>query len=89
MSSPRDSHSGGRPRSREASPLFLRVQSMAKRRGLKLNEVASAAGIRLATIYELHDPRVSTARAIATALGVSLERLTRVEPEQPRKRAAR
>jgi len=79
MPAPRDRHPGGRPRTREPSPLFLRVEEMAKRRGIGLDELADIAGLRRATIYELNDPKVSTARAIAEALGVTLDRLTREE----------
>jgi transcriptional regulator with XRE-family HTH domain len=84
MATVAERHVGGRPRTREPSALFLRVQAMAKRRGIPLDELAERAGIRRATIYELSDPRVSTARAIADALGVTLDRLTRDEPASKR-----
>ena len=70
-------HAGGRPRTREPSALFLQVQALAKRRGMHIDELANAAGITPQCIYQLKDPRVSTARAIADALGVTLDRLTR------------
>mgnify|MGYP003335998830 CR=1 FL=1 len=85
MASVTDRHLGGRPRVRQPSDLFLRVQAMAKRRGLHLDELASRAGVGVATLYQLKDPRVSTAKAIADALGVTLDRLL----AQPKRSARR
>lgn len=70
-------HPGGRPRTREPSELYVRVESLAKRRGLRLEDLAEAAGIGLSTLYRLHDPRVSTVKAIADTLGVTIDRLMR------------
>jgi transcriptional regulator with XRE-family HTH domain len=80
MPAPRDRHPGGRPRTRAPSPLFVRIESLARRRGLRLDQLAEIAGVGRATLYQLNDPKVSTARAIAAALGVTLDRLTRDEP---------
>jgi len=80
MPAPRDRHPGGRPRTKERSPLFFRVEALAKRKGLHIDELAAAAGITRQGIYQLNDPKVSTARAIAEALGVTLDRLTQEEP---------
>jgi transcriptional regulator with XRE-family HTH domain len=52
---------------------------MAKRKGLKIEQLAEMAGVGRATLYQLKDPKVSTARAIADALGITLDRLTREE----------
>jgi DNA-binding XRE family transcriptional regulator len=57
---------------------------MAKRRGMHIDDLAAAAGITPQCIYQLKDPRVSTARAIADALGVTLDRLTRDESASKR-----
>jgi transcriptional regulator with XRE-family HTH domain len=68
-------HAGGRPRVHQPSDLFVRVRDMAKRRGMHLDELADKAGIPIGTLYQLRDPRVSTAKAIANALGVTVDRL--------------
>jgi transcriptional regulator with XRE-family HTH domain len=72
-----DRHPGGRPRTREPSALFLRIEEMAKRRGMRLDDVADAAGVSVACIYKVNDPKVSTAKALADALGVTIDRLVR------------
>ena len=79
-------HPGGRPRTRERSPLFLRVDSLARRRGISISELAALAGISRVALYDINDPKVSTARAIADALGVTLDRLTREERPPPHRR---
>jgi transcriptional regulator with XRE-family HTH domain len=86
-------HPGGRPRTHEPSDLFLRVSSLAKRRNLHLDELAERAGVTVACIYKLKDPKVSTAKAIADALGVTLDRLLRTRqaaspPARPARRPA-
>ena len=63
-------HAGGRPRTREPSALFVRIEAMAKRRGLRLDEAASAAGVNLTTLYYMDNPKLSTLRQIASAIGV-------------------
>ena len=65
-------HAGGRPRTREHSPLFRLVEAMAERRGLTLDQVAEAAGLSVATVYKMRDPRVSTLKGLAVALRVPL-----------------
>jgi len=57
---------------------------MADRRGIHLDELAERAGLSRTVFYTLNDPKVSTARAIADALGVTLDRLTRDEPSEKR-----
>lgn len=71
---------GGRPRSRPVCPAGERIVRYAKSRGLNLNELAAEAGLNCVTVYAIvggqtPDPRVSTLRALADALGVSLDRL--------------
>jgi len=66
---------------------FLRVKAMAKRRGLHLDEVAERAGLSRTVFYTLKDPKVSTARAIADALGVTIDRLTRDDSADARRRS--
>ena len=73
-------HAGGRPRTREPSALFVRIEAMAKRRGMRLDELAARAGLSIATLYNIGDPKVSTAKAIADALGVTMDKL--VDPPQ-------
>lgn len=80
-------HPGGRPRVRPPSPLFLRVERLAARRGMHLDDLAHKAGIPVSTAYDLNDPRVSTVRAIATALGVTIDKLL-AEPKRPTRRTA-
>lgn len=87
MASVSDRHAGGRPRTREPSELYVRVESLAKRRGLRLDDLAAAAGIGRSTLYRLHDPRVSTVQAIAGALGITVDRLLS-PPKRPARRTA-
>jgi DNA-binding phage protein len=75
----RQRHAGGRPRTRAPSSLFLRIEKLARRRGMRLDEVASKAGLCIATLYNIGDPKVSTAKALADALGTTIDRLTRIE----------
>ncbi len=79
-------HPGGRPRIHPPSDLYLRVERLAKKRGLRIDELAAAAGVGRATFYRLHDPRVSTVAAIADALGISVDALI---GRKPAARAAR
>lgn len=87
MASVSDRHAGGRPRTREPSELYVRVESLAKQKGLRLDELAKRAGIAVATLYQLSDPKVSTAKAIATALGITVDRLLS-PPKRPTRRTA-
>lgn len=71
---------GGRPRNWEPTPVGKRIEALAARRGLRLQDVADQAGISVACIYGIvsgrtSDPRVSVAQAIAGALGVKLDKL--------------
>jgi transcriptional regulator with XRE-family HTH domain len=72
---------GGRPRTwEEPTEIGKRIMSLAARQDLRLQDVASKAGISVACIYDVvsgrtADPRLSVAQAIAGALGVKLEKL--------------
>jgi transcriptional regulator with XRE-family HTH domain len=60
---------------RQGSVLFKRIEVIARRRGLHLDELAAAAGVGTSTLYQLNNPRVSTAKAIADVLGITVDRL--------------
>lgn len=87
MATASERHPGGRPRIHEPSELYVRVEALAKRRGLHLDDLAAAAGIGRSTLYRLHDPRASTLKAIASALGVTIDRLLST-PKRPARRTA-
>lgn len=87
MATVSDRHAGGRPRTRERSELFVRIQRMAQQRGMHLDELADRAGVAVATLYQLSDPKLSTAKAIADALGVTIDRLLATPKRQPRRSA--
>jgi len=70
----------GRPRSRPLCPAGERITRYAKARGMNVQQLAAAASLSEVSVYaivggETVDPRVSTLRALADALGVSLDRL--------------
>ncbi len=76
----RERRAGGRPRHLERNELGRRIERLAARRHMHLDEIATAAGIRLPTLYRIstgrhREPRLSTLQAIATALGVPVSRL--------------
>jgi transcriptional regulator with XRE-family HTH domain len=57
-----------------------RIEQLAARRGLHLDEVAGEAGIASATLYriltgDIRSPRLATVQAIADALKVKLDKL--------------
>jgi DNA-binding Xre family transcriptional regulator len=65
----------GRPRTAERSRAFHVVDSLASKRGMTVESLASSAGIHSTTLYVLKDPKVSTVRKLATALGMKIGRL--------------
>jgi DNA-binding phage protein len=80
---------GGRPRVRPKTALLTLVERLAARRGLTLEEVAERAGLNRTTLYTVDDPRLSTAAAIADALGVKVDRLRQTaEPSRGTVRSA-
>ncbi|NDC64370.1 MAG: helix-turn-helix domain-containing protein [Planctomycetia bacterium] len=72
---------GGRPRTwTEPSAAGREILQAAGRRKLSLHQVAAAAGVSVATVYDVvsgrvADPRLSVARALARALRVPVDRL--------------
>ena len=87
MATVSERHPGGRPQTRPESPLFKKIKVMAKRRGIRLDELASQAGLSRTVFYTLKDPRVSTAKALADALGVTVDRL--IAPPSSSRRASK
>lgn len=57
--------------------LFERIKSLAKTRGMSLNQVAEKAGLGEKTIYKWkkQDPRTATLAKVADVLGVSVSYL--------------
>lgn len=57
--------------------LFERIKSLAKTRGMSLNQVAEKAGLGEKTIYKWkkQDPRTETLAKVADVLGVSVSYL--------------
>lgn len=75
-----DRHAGGRPKRLPRTPIGQRIERLADARGLHLDEVADAAGIKFPTLNRIltgriASPRLETVQAIAKALGVKLEKL--------------
>lgn len=75
-------HPGGRPRQLKRSAIGSRIESLAAGRGLHLDQVADAAGIRLPTLNRIMtgriaSPRIDTVSAIARALRVNVDKLIR------------
>jgi transcriptional regulator with XRE-family HTH domain len=73
-------HGGGRPRHLQRNELGRRIERLAARRNIQLDEIAEASGVRLPTLYRIStgrisDPKLSTLQAIAGALGVPVSRL--------------
>lgn len=73
-------HAGGRPRTIRRCALGMKIEHFADNRGMHIDEVAETAGIAKATLYRIltggiKSPRLATVQAIASALGVKLEKL--------------
>lgn len=73
-------HAGGRPRQVQRCELGIKIERLAAARGMHLDEVAKAADITTAGLYQIltgkiRSPRLATVKALATALGVKLEKL--------------
>lgn len=80
MASVSERHPGGRPREIRRCPLGKRIEDLAVRQGMTMEQLAAAASIPVSTLYrvttgETPDPRVSTVQAIATALRITVDRL--------------
>jgi len=73
-------HPGGRPRRLPRTPVGERIELLAHRRGLHIDEVARAAGIEPPTLNRIltgriASPKTSTMLALADVLGVRIDRL--------------
>lgn len=73
-------HAGGRPRKLKRCPLGMKIERLAADRGLHLDEVAEAAGITFPSLHcictgRTKSPKFETIKAIASALGVKVDRL--------------
>ena len=80
MATVSERHPGGRPRQLKRCPMGQRIEQLAARRGLHLDQVAGSAGIAPATLYRIltgsiRSPRLATIQAIADALRVKLDKL--------------
>lgn len=67
----------------------FRVKELAKERGLTTEELAIKSGVKMSTVRNLwqgrtSDPNYSTLKALATALGVSVEDLEAEETQKNR-----
>lgn len=86
----------GRPRSWQPCQIGRNIESVCGRRGVRLEDLASSAGVSLPTLYRIvggltPDPKVSTLKAIADSLDVTVDRLIRktAEPARGRTRSVR
>ena len=73
-------HPGGRPRALKRNQLGRRIESLLTARGLTLEDLAKISGITPSSIYRIAtgdtpDPKVSTIKAIADVLGVTIDSL--------------
>ena len=80
MATASERHAGGRPRTVRRCALGQKIERLAAARGMHLDEVASRAGISTPGLYliltgETNSPRLATVKAIASALGVKIEKL--------------
>lgn len=76
---PKSKTAGGRPRTRPVSAIGHTIVALASRRGMTLDTLSESSGVNLSTLYRIvagtQDPKLSTAVAIASALGVTLTQL--------------
>jgi transcriptional regulator with XRE-family HTH domain len=72
-------HAGGRPRQKTPCEWGLRVEALAKKRGLTRTELAERIGIRYESLWGLimglSRPKMETACKLADALSVPLDEL--------------
>ncbi|NBV47231.1 MAG: XRE family transcriptional regulator [Planctomycetia bacterium] len=73
-------HPGGRPRQNHSCPLGERIESLALKRGMALDQLAAASGLSFTTLHRIRagrtkNPSVGTLMSLATALGVPLDKL--------------
>lgn len=80
MATVSERHAGGRPRKLKRCPLGQTIEKLAASKGMHLDEVADAAGITFPALHrictgKIKSPKLETVKAIATALGVKIDRL--------------
>lgn len=73
-------HAGGGPRTLERTPMGKTIERLAHTRGLHLDELAAAAGIKTPTLYRIvtgriRRPSASTVMGLARVLNVPMEKL--------------
>jgi len=72
-------HPGGRPRILKRSQLGERIEALAVKRGLHLDQVAEGAGVSAPTINRIvtgkSNPKISTIVALAKTLKVPVDKL--------------
>jgi DNA-binding phage protein len=59
----------------ERSPVFHLIDGLRARRRMSITAVAKAAGLSRDTLYAISNPRISTVRKLADALGMPVSRL--------------
>jgi XRE family transcriptional regulator, fatty acid utilization regulator len=74
-----------------AMPIKDKLKELRTAAGMTQQDLAMKAGLSISAVVQLEggkvpDPRISTLRALARALGVSVDRLTENDDEPPRKR---
>lgn len=81
MATVSERHAGGRNRTLESCELGNRIELLADKAGLHLDEVAARAGVTYQCLYQIRigrtrRPSVATLAGVAKALGVSIDKLT-------------
>lgn len=81
MATVSERHAGGRPRTLESCELGSRIERLAAKSGLHLDELATQAGLTYQCLYQIRTgrtrrPSVATLAAIAKVLGVTIDKLT-------------
>jgi transcriptional regulator with XRE-family HTH domain len=79
----------GRPRTWEPCQIGRNIETVCGRKRIRLDDLAASAGISVPTLYRIvggqtPDPKVSTLKAIADALDVTVDRLIRKRAEPSR-----
>lgn len=73
-------HAGGRPRELKRNWLGSRIDALAAQRGMTIHDLAKVSGVTPSSIHRIAtgdtpDPKVSTVKAIADVLGVTVDYL--------------
>jgi transcriptional regulator with XRE-family HTH domain len=93
MATVSDRNTGGRPRERELSSLGQTLQNALSRKRMTVLQLEELSGVHRGTIYDIMDgdtkePKASTLAKIATALGITIDKLLTDEPPKKRMRSA-